>query len=327
MTRTAGLGGVALVTGASGFIGTRLVQRLASVGRRVRALDIVAPRSVLPGIEYCTADVRRALPLDLGRDVSVIYNLAAVHKTPGHPAQAYYDTNVNGATYVTALARGCGIAKIVFTSSISVYGPCEARVSEGTHPAPTSDYGKSKLMAEGIHRQWQARDDANRLVIVRPGVVFGPGEGGNFTRLARALRWGYFAYPGRRDTIKACGHVDELLGALDFALSRDEARILFNFAYPDEATLEQIVGAFGAVAGYGAARPSVPLALMMKMAGLFEALNGAGLRNPIHTDRILKLVQSTRVAPVWLTQQGYGFKTDLRRALQVWRDETGGAFV
>ena len=327
MTRTAGLGGVALVTGASGFIGTRLVRRLASAGRRVRALDIVAPRIVLPGIEYSTVDVRRALPLDLGRDVSVIYNLAAVHKTPGHPAQAYYETNVNGATYVTALADGCGIAQIVFTSSISVYGPCEARVSEGSPAKPTSDYGNSKLMAEGIHRQWQSRDDANRLVTVRPGVVFGPGEGGNFTRLARALRWGYFAYPGRRDTIKGCGHVDDLLGAMDFALAQSDPSVLFNFTYPDESSLSQIVAAFGEVAGYVTARPSVPQGLMIWAAGLCEALNRAGLRNPVHPERIRKLLQSTRVAPDWLTQSGYVFEANLVRALRAWRDETGGAFV
>lgn len=60
--------------------------------------------------------------------------------------------------------------------------------------------GWSKWLAEGIHRAWRDEDPTRRLVIVRPGAIFGPGEGGNFTRMARLLERGLFVFPGRTDT-------------------------------------------------------------------------------------------------------------------------------
>ena len=90
---------------------------------------------------------------------------------------AYYDTNVLGAANVIALAQVSGAKEVVFTSSISVYGPSEQVMSENSELRPVSAYGRSKLLAEAIHRTWLELDTTHRLVIVRPGVVFGPGEG------------------------------------------------------------------------------------------------------------------------------------------------------
>ena len=319
----------AIVTGASGFIGTRLVRRLAREGRFgvVRAVDIEPPRERLPGVAYLTQDVRLPLPDATGEGVSTIYNLAAVHRTPGHPPNEYYETNIEGALNVTDLAARCGAQTIVFTSSISVYGPSEAVITEHARLAPTSHYGRSKRMAERLHRAWRAQDPARRLVTVRPGVVFGPGERGNYTRLANALRGGYFVYPGRTDTVKSGGYVDELLATFDFALKRNEPEVLYNFAYPAESTTADIVQAFVEVGKFRSVQVTVPGALLMVAATGFEVLNALGLKNSIHRERVQKLMHSTRIQPDWLETNGYTFQTDLRSALQAWSEETHGAFA
>lgn len=317
----------ALVLGASGFIGTRLVKSLVETGATsVRAVDIAPPRERLDGVDYRTLDVRGSLDPDCGRDVSVIYNLAAVHRTPGHPDGEYYETNVLGALNTAALADACDIDTIVFTSSISVYGPSEETVFETSPLRPTTAYGRSKRMAERIHEQWRSGRDGRRLIVLRPGVIFGPGERGNYTHLAKALRGGYFFYPGRRDTIKSGGYVDELLLAIDFALDRDDRHILFNYAYPDFSTTQDIVETFGQVAGRRYSPPTLPIGPLLSAASLFEAASALGLKNPIHRARVLKLAQSTKVAPGWLQANGYRFSTDLAAALQRWSDETGGRF-
>lgn len=129
----------------------------------------------------------------------VIFNFAAVHRTPGHEDHEYFETNIRGAENVVAFAEKWNIKKIVFTSSIAPYGAAEELKKETTLPTPNTAYGISKLVAEKIHEKWQNGDAAHRqLTIVRPGVVFGKGENGNFTRLYWAIRGHKFAYPGKK---------------------------------------------------------------------------------------------------------------------------------
>ena len=316
----------AIVLGASGFIGTRLVKRLHARGETVRGLDILSPRERLDGVDYQFADVREPIATNFGDGAAVIYNFAAVHRTPGHPDHEYYETNAWGALNATALAEACDIRTIVFTSSISVYGPCEQAVDETSPLRPTSSYGRSKRLAERIHRDWLARGEGRRLIIVRPGVVFGPGEVGNYTRLAHALKGGYFFFPGRRDTVKSGGYVDELLSTIDFALSRNEASILYNFAYPQPSTTESIVGMLGPIVGRRSRPLTLPIAPLLAAAMVFEAANALGIKNTIHRERVIKLVMSTRITPGWLNASGYAFRSDLAGALKQWNDETDGRF-
>lgn len=82
----------------------------------------------------------------------IIFNFAAVHRTPGHEDHEYFETNIRGAENVVAFAERHGIKQIVFTSSIAPYGPSEELKSEDTLPTPNSAYGISKLVAEKYMR-------------------------------------------------------------------------------------------------------------------------------------------------------------------------------
>ncbi len=315
----------ALVFGGSGFIGTHLVRRLAAEGQHVVSVDIRPPRERLDGVSYLHGDVRDLSAFDPGMRIDRIYNLAAVHTTPGHPAHEYYETNILGATAITALARRLGISEIVFTSSISVYGPGEETKREDTPPAPESPYGWSKYMAERIQRDWLEEDESRRLVICRPAVIFGPGEGGNFTRMAKLLKKGFFIYPGRKDTIKACFYVEDLLDALEFAARQPERFVLFNGCYPDRYTLEEIVETFRAQHMRGAKTFLVPRGVVTLAATLLRPFSVMGLG--IHPDRVMKLVRSTDVVPAWLETAGRAAEGKLPSAIERWNAQSGGRFV
>ena len=315
----------ALVFGGTGFIGTHLVRRLAAEGQHVVSVDIRPPRERLDGVSYLHGDVRDLSAFDPGMRIDRIYNLAAVHTTPGHPAHEYYETNILGATAITALARRLGISEIVFTSSISVYGPGEETKREDTPPAPESPYGWSKYMAERIQRDWLEEDESRRLVICRPAVIFGPGEGGNFTRMAKLLKKGFFIYPGRKDTIKACFYVEDLLDALEFAARQPERFVLFNGCYPDRYTLEEIVETFRAQHMRGAKTFLVPRGVVTLAATLLRPFSVMGLG--IHPDRVMKLVRSTDVVPAWLETAGRAAEGRLPSAIERWNAQSGGRFV
>lgn len=318
-------GEVAIVFGGAGFIGAHLLRRLArACPARLISVDIRPPTFPVPGVDYLTGDVRDLAAFSVDGEVATIFNLAAVHTTPGHADHEYYETNISGALEVCAFARRQKVRTIVFTSSISVYGPGEDTKSEASRRAPESAYGRSKAMAEDVHRVWQAEAAERRLVICRPAVIFGPGEGGNFTRLAGLLRRGLFVYPGRRDTIKACFYVEDLVDSLLHAAAREERVLLFNGCYPDRYTLETIVETFRAQHFPRARTLTMPRSLMLAAASALRPLAGAGIG--IHPERVMKLVRSTDVVPGWLDANGLARRGQLPLALQRWKNDSAGAF-
>jgi nucleoside-diphosphate-sugar epimerase len=314
-----------VIFGGSGFIGSHLIDSIVSNGSSdIVSIDIKPPRRRLKEVKYIQADVRSLQELEFEGGIDRIYNLAAVHTTPGHPSHEYYETNIGGALQVVEFAKRHDVREIIFTSSISVYGPGEATKAETSELKPTSAYGYSKMLAEQVHNNWARENADRRLTIVRPAVVFGPGEGGNFTRLATLLRRGVFVYPGRRDTIKACIYVEDLLQAIEFARYSGPAVKTFNGSYARKYTLEDIVTTFIKNHFQSVKTYTIPKAFVLFVASVLKAMGGAKIG--VHPDRVLKLVHSTDVKPDWLLSNGWNFSGGLDDALSRWAAATNKRF-
>jgi nucleoside-diphosphate-sugar epimerase len=312
----------AIVFGGAGFIGTHLLKVLVGSGNynRVISVDINEPRVRTDGAEYLLHDVRIPIDAELGGGSSAdIFNLAAVHVTPGHPDGDYYYTNVLGAVNVCRFAKETGSQNLLFTSSISIYGPSEEALDEDAPPAPVSAYGRSKLSAEAIHRLWQSEAASRRLTIVRPAVIYGLYERGNFTRLSRLLERRAFVYPGRTDTIKSCGYVKDLISSMMFMASRNEDVSIYNFCYERRTTISEICSAFCQAAGYRIPAMTIPVWFMNLAVLPFEMLQSIGIRTGINRARIKKLWLSTNILPKRLLASGFHFEYNLVSSLQEWK--------
>ncbi len=272
------------------------------------------------GFVFC--DVRKPitnLPFTPGEN-DVIFNLAAVHRTPGHPDHAYFETNILGAENVCAFAERHNIRRIVFTSSIAPYGAAEELKEESDLPTPNTPYGISKLVAEKIHCIWQARRSGERqLTILRPGVVFGKGENGNFTRLYRGIRSGKFVYPGRKDTAKACIYVKELVRFMHWCLANQADNVeIYNCTFEPAYRIERIVETIKAVTGVRRAVPLIPSWILMPAAALAAC---AGSPMGICPARVRKLMVSTNISGKKLASSGYNFRYTFEEAVRDWYDD------
>ena len=327
-----------IITGGTGFIATHLTNLLAEVhpGANVWNLDIVKPYTPNPAVKNYRPAVKEGEMLDstyVERDVrnpiknlpftptpdDVIFNFAAVHRTPGHPDHAYFETNIRGAENVCAFAEKWGIKNIVFTSSIAPYGAAEELKEETTLPTPNTPYGISKLVAEKIHQTWQAGGEGRKLTIVRPGVVFGKGENGNFTRLYWGIRKHTFAYPGRKDTIKACVYVKELVRFILWNVEKRNTPFeIYNCTFEPAYTIEQIVHTMKEVTGLHQSVPYVPNAIIMPAAVGAQIV---GSPMGICPARVKKLQISTNICGKKMKESGYEFKWTFKEAIEDWFED------
>jgi nucleoside-diphosphate-sugar epimerase len=254
---------------------------------------------------------------------SIIFNLAAIHREPGHEPREYFETNIHGAENVCEYATASQSSRIVFTSSIAPYGPSEEQRDETSLTVPETPYGSSKLVAENIHRTWSAACPNRRLLILRPGVVFGPGENGNVTRLIKSVLRGYFVYIGNRGTRKAGGYVKELCHVTQFGLEHQdrsgEKVTLLNFSMNPPPALEDLVDAITAVAGSRPLVLSLPRSLILGTSYLIEAAAGAArIKQPVSSVRVRKLFRSTLIDPKRLRELGYKWQFGLEDAFRDW---------
>lgn len=311
----------AIIFGGSGFIGRHLCRYLIEnrLASKVYSVDIVEPKAKIEGLEFIKHDIREPFNYDVD-GVDTIYNLAAIHTTPGHPDNEYFETNIRGAENICSFADKNEIDSIVFTSSIAPYGVSEEEKQERCLPQPKTAYASSKLAAEYIHQTWLEKFFGRRLAIVRPGVVFGFGEAGNFTRLYRSLKHGYFFYPGRKNTKKACIYIKDCVRGL-YEISQSSQRFqLYNFCYEKSPSIETIIQTISEVTGLSKQRLVVPAKLLKAAARILGlSLKGNSKRgNGICPERVLKLMQSTNISGKKLANSPYALKFSLKQAIEDW---------
>jgi len=332
-------GRTVVLFGGTGFIGSHvamywLQQNLA---QKVVLVDLNPPRDEPWSAPlqrelqngravYIRWDVRRTIPGGLLPKPDLIFNLAAVHREPGHLPHEYFETNLYGADNVCFWASSVECQRMVFTSSIAPYGPSEELKDEGSLPVPDSPYGSSKLAAEKMHIGWQAARRSRKLLILRPGVVFGPGEGGNVTRLIRSVVKGYFVYMGNRQTRKAGGYVKELCHVAQFGLCHldesGESLTLLNFSMDPPPTLESYVAAIQKVAGIRRNPLNLPRPLLLGISyPIHTVASLVGIRQPVSPVRVRKLFRSTSIDPRRLRDLGYQREYTLEEALLDWKHD------
>ena len=309
-----------VIFGGAGYVGYRWALRLIEKKQfaRIVLADFRPPAVMLPEqIDFRACDVRKSIEVQLP-DVRPewIFNFSAVHREPGHAREEYFDTNLPGAKNVCAFAEQTGCKNILFTSSIAVYGPTNGPTSETSPLYPVSPYGISKLAAELIHEAWRAADLQRRLLICRPAVVYGPGDPGNILRMIRAIKKGYFIFPGSRTVRKSYAYIEGLLDSFEFMMARPENRLTYNYAERETETLEGLVQIAQTHLGKKTPTFAAPLPLLEAAAVVTQWMTRG--RSSLHPARVRKAALSTHIVPETLVKAGFDFRYDFAASLKDW---------
>jgi UDP-glucose 4-epimerase len=181
-----------LVTGANGFVGRAVLDRLRRDGHAVRAAIRTAD-TLPPGVERTAGDLHSDRDWsDSLHGVDVVIHLAArVHvmrDTAADPLDEYRRVNVDGTVNLASCAAAAGVRRIVYVSTLKVNGEA-GRFTEHDEPAPAGPYAQSKHEAEVALRRI-ADEHRLEVVIIRPPLVYGPGVQANVGLLMRAIAHG-----------------------------------------------------------------------------------------------------------------------------------------
>jgi nucleoside-diphosphate-sugar epimerase len=312
---------IALI-GGSGFIGQRMVRYLTTAGHVVKIIDIAVPPASCPDVAYENCDVRDLPALtEAIRGHDLVINLAAAHRDDVRPVSLYHDVNVQGAQNVCDAAEACGIDRIFFTSSVAIYGLQEGVPDEDTPAKPFNLYGETKWQAEKVYESWLCKAPQQRqLLMVRPTVVFGPGNRGNVYGLIKQLASGFFIMIGDGKNRKSMAYVENIASFLAYlAQNRAPGETIYNYVDKPDFSMNELLRVVRTALGNRSdSKVRLPYFAGMAIASLFDAAAAVTGRNfPISRVRVQKFCANTVFDAQRLSRTGFVPVASLADALSL----------
>lgn len=228
--------------GASGFVGSRLIELLRPTFYSLQNIDkqqslfypeITSIANVL--------DKKKLVSLLTGADIVVL--LAAEHRDDVTPVSLYQDVNVGGMRNTLKAMEANGVKRIIFTSSVAVYGLNKKNPDENYPADPFNHYGKSKWQAEQVLQDWYRSHPDWNINIIRPTVIFGERNRGNVYNLLRQIASGKFLMVGDGNNKKSMAYVGNIVAFIKFLIEEKiEGYNVYNYVDQPDFTMNELVG-------------------------------------------------------------------------------------
>ena len=303
--------------GASGFVGTRLISLLKE-SNNYQLTNIDKQQSHFFPQLTTIGDVRD--PGTLGKALckaDLVILLAAEHRDDISPTNLYYDVNVEGMRNVLHAMEQNGVKRLIFTSSVAIYGLNKNKPDEN-HPAdPFNHYGKSKWQAEEVLQQWYASHSDWNINILRPTVIFGERNRGNVYNLLRQISGGRFLMVGRGENKKSMAYVGNIVAFIQFLIDeKTEGYNIYNYVDKPDFSMNELVALVSRVLGRHI--PSIHIPYWIGMCGglVFDLLAKISRKKlPISSVRVRQFCATTQFDAMKIQQSGFKVPYTLEEGL------------
>ena len=282
-----------LITGGTGFVGSRLALRLARSGVRVRVMGLVrrddeianADELNAAGVEVidrCVTTIEDGDPIFT--DIALVFHLAAIQHEINLPDERFHAVNVEGTAKLLSAAASARINRLVHVSTIGIWGERQGELDEDVTPSPDTIYGRTKLAAEVVVNEF--RGDLE-TVIIRLGEIYGPGDM-RLLKLFKMAQTGKSLIIGegrnRHHPIFIDDAIDALLRAASLPAANGETFVL---AGNDILTSRQMIYHIAEAINSGHKVRYIPLTPMLALATAMELiLRPLGIQPPLHRRRL-----------------------------------------
>ena len=261
------------IIGGSGFVGTKLIENLIDTPS-LNLINIDKQQSSnFPQITKIAnvLDKVRLKELLKGQDIVIL--LAAEHRDDVTPTSLYYDVNVEGMRNTLEAMDATGVRRLIFTSSVAVYGLDKNNPDESFPADAFNHYGKSKWEAEKVLQEWNKTHQDWNINIVRPTVIFGEGNRGNVFNLLSQIASGKFMMIGDGKNQKSMSYVGNVVAFIEFLIQhKREGYNVFNYVDKPDFTTNDLVYHTGEILGKRIPTTHIPYWLGMMGGYGFDVL-------------------------------------------------------
>ena len=307
-----------LVTGATGILGPVLVHRLLQMGLKVRVLlRPGANSSSLPDkVESITGDLNESNSLERAvQNIDIVFHLAAklhIYGPCRELEQEYNKVNVLGTKKLLLAARGAGVKRLIYFSTINIYGVSNIGqiLDEESLPNPQTLYAKTKLGAEKeVLKTKSIFSDQSLGVVLRLGAVYGSGMKGNYLKMLKGLHQRWFLPIGPAQNRRALIYIDDAIqAALIASVHPAAAGNVYNLTDGKIYTLLDIIQAMCEALDRRKPGFHIPVSIIRVCVSFFESLFDLFNRKfPIGQDMVDAMLEDRAVSGEKI-QQEIGFR-------------------
>jgi nucleoside-diphosphate-sugar epimerase len=261
------------IVGGSGFVGTKLISNLLDTP----SLNLVnidrQQSSTYPQLTKIANVLDKSKLTELLKGQDVVVLLAAEHRDDVTPTSLYYDVNVQGMRNTLEAMEVNGVSRLVFTSSVAVYGLDKDNPDESFPADAFNHYGKSKWEAEQVLQEWNKTHSDWNINIIRPTVIFGEGNRGNVFNLLNQIASGKFMMIGDGKNQKSMSYIGNVVAFIEFLIQhKREGYNVYNYVDKPDFTTNDLVYHTGEILGKKIPTTHIPYWLGMLGGYGFDVL-------------------------------------------------------
>ena len=299
-----------LITGSNGFVGSRLMYYLIENGHQVLGIDNSEECNIKNHQKTIIGDIRNIEDLRKlnEHEFELIIHCAASKHDFGISREEYFSNNEYGTQILIDYASERNINKIIYYSTVSVYGYQSHPCDETAEYLSNTVYGDSKFAGEKVIWKWQEEKPNKRCVItLRPSVIYGPNNYANMYNLIKQMNKFPWLMVGNGSHIKSMISLENMMDLTYFVLDILKPGIQnFNCIDKPYLTVRKLMEIIASNDGFNMPKIHIPLSLAIFIGRIFDIIGKIlGKELPINSDRMKKFGTSTDYRSEKIRELGY----------------------
>ncbi len=298
-----------LITGSNGFVGSRLMYYLEEKGHQIWGIDNSEECNIENHPQTRIGDIRNIEDLHKFDDVKfeLIIHCAADKHDFGISKESYFSNNEYGTQIVAQYAEEKGINKIIYYSTVSVYGHQSHPCDETAEYLSNTVYGDSKFAGEKVLWKWQEADTKRALITLRPSVIYGPHNFANMYNLIKQMHKYPWFMIGDGKHIKSMIALENMVDMTFFMINKFKPGAQnFNCIDKPYLTVKQLMKTISKNNGFSMPIIYIPFWFSIAVGKVFDVIGKIIHKDlPINSDRMKKFGTSTDYRAEKIREIGY----------------------